>query len=579
MVVSRLIQIKIYSTIISAIPICLVFNLWEGLFDRQRTSSIISVAYLTIFFGLFIFLMFKKRFLQIRIPDVLIVAYSLFAFSRSQLGFNINQLGDILLILIYIYIRFVGRFNYRYLYATVLFSSLTLSFYGYLQYFGILSTFHEDYSITGPFYNPAPYGALTSFFISIMITIVTGNFQKCYRYISLIFICLSIPALILSNSRAAWMACLITTTIIIVSKHKSKIRNFSNLTRSILNIAIFSTFIILVLSFYHLRPNSVKGRIFIWKIASKMIIDNPITGIGYNGIQANYMNYQYEYFRQERGTDTEKSLAGNVVSVYNEPIRIMIEYGLVGFILYVLIIYFVLFRTTTQSAVSLAAKMVILAYIIFGIFSYPNRIFSLQVVLIIAIACLLNEQKRYAKALYTSKFRQIIAKNVFIVISLLLFMAVILFHYSYQHFQYTLKDRPVQISNNLNNLNFIIINDYLLLVNYCIIVKDIAEESLLLEQLNKAIQLSPSSILYRMKGDYLYQKEDYIEAEKAYWKAHYMVPSNLLMQIKLVRLYVRINKITKAKELARSFLQEKAKSNGIDTFVLRREMQQIISDY
>lgn len=579
MVVSKSIQIKIYSTIIAAIPICLVFNLWEGLFDRQRTSSIISVAYLTAFFGLFIFSMIKKRFLQIRIPDVLIVAYSLFAFSRNLVGFNINQLGDIISILIYIYIRFARHFDYRYLYATVLFSSLTLSFYGYLQYFGVLPTFHEDYSITGPFYNPAPYGALICFFISIMTTIATENFQKCYRYTSFIFICFSMPALILSNSRAAWMACLITTTIIIVSKYKIRIRNFSNLKRNILNISIFFIFIILGLSFYHIRPDSVKGRVFIWKIASEMIIANPVTGTGYNGVQANYMNYQYEYFKQEKGNDTEKSLAGNVVSVYNEPIRIMIEYGLVGFILYVLIIYFVLFRTTTLSAISLAAKMVILTYIIFGMFSYPNRVFSLQVVLIIALACLLNEQKRCAKTLYISKFRQIIAKNIFITISLLLFVTVILFHYSYQKFQCILKNRPIEISYNLNNLNFVITNDYLLLVNYCIIVKDIAEENLLLEKLNKAILLSPSSILYRMKGDYLYQKEDYIEAEKAYWKAHYMVPSNLLMQIKLVRLYVRLNKITEAKKLARSFLQEKAKSNGIDTFVLRLEMQQIISDY
>lgn len=579
MVVSNSIQIKICSTIIAAISICLVFNLWEGLFDRQRTSSIISVAYLTVLFGLFIFSIIKKRTLQIRVPDVLIVTYSLFAFSRGLGGFNINQLGDVVLILIYIYVRFAGHFDYRYLYAAVLFSTLTLSFYGYLQYFGVLPTFHEDYSITGPFYNPAPYGALICFFISIMITIATKNVQKYYRYTSLIFICFSMPALILSNSRAAWMTCLIAITIIIVSKYKIRIRNFSNLNKNILNISIFFIFIILSLSLYHIRPDSVKGRIFIWKIASKMIIANPVIGIGYNGVQANYMNYQYEYFKQEKGNDTEKSLAGNVVSVYNEPIRIMIEYGLVGFILYVLIIYFVLFRTTTQSAISQAAKMVIIDYIILGMFSYPNRIFSLQVVLIMALACLLNEQKRCGKSLYISKIRQIIAKYIFITISLLLFVNIILFHYSYQKFQCILKNRSVEISYNLDNLNFIITNDYLLLVNYCIIVKDIAEESSLLEKLNKAILLSPSSILYRMKGDYLYQKENYIEAEEAYWKAHYMVPSNLLMQIKLVRLYIKLNKITEAKELARSFLQERAKSNGIDTFVLRREMQQIISDY
>jgi len=43
MVVNERIEIKIDTFIIAAILVCLVFNLCAGLFDSQRTSSIISV--------------------------------------------------------------------------------------------------------------------------------------------------------------------------------------------------------------------------------------------------------------------------------------------------------------------------------------------------------------------------------------------------------------------------------------------------------------------------------------------------------------------------------------------------------
>lgn len=53
-----------------------------------------------------------------------------------------------------------------------------------------------------------------------------------------------------------------------------------------------------------------------------MIKKTFVTGLGYNSFEANYMNYQGEYFKQGKGDETEKYLAGNVVSAYNEPIRI-----------------------------------------------------------------------------------------------------------------------------------------------------------------------------------------------------------------------------------------------------------------
>lgn len=75
-------------------------------------------------------------------------------------------------------------------------------------------------------------------------------------------------------------------------------------------ISLFAVFILSCLLLYHVRPESVKGRLFIWKVSSEMIKKTFVTGLGYNSFEANYMNYQGEYFKQGKGDETEKYLAG-----------------------------------------------------------------------------------------------------------------------------------------------------------------------------------------------------------------------------------------------------------------------------
>lgn len=580
MVVEEKIGVRIDTIIIAAIFVCLVFNLCSSLFDCQRTSSIISVSYLTALLCICTAFFGTKKTVRIQIPDILLVCYFIFAAFKNDTDFNLNQLGDIIILLLYICIRMTDALDYKFLYVIILCLTVALSFYGYLQCVGVLVVRNKEYLMTGPFYNPAPYGALICFFISIIITVGITIPEKAHKCVSLCVIGFSLPAFVLSASRAAWLASGAVLLFMFLLKNKNKLQQLPRSIGRLCVISLFAAFILSCLLLYHVRPESIKGRLFIWKVSSEMIKKTFVTGLGYNGFEANYMNYQGEYFKQGKGNETEKYLAGNVVSAYNEPIRIMIEYGLIGLFIYMLLAYFVLFRTRQRETVSMAAKMVIFAYILFGLFSYPNRIFSLQVLAVISFACLLNEQKD--KVVYQLRFgfsHRFIIGFLFAFISLGLFFNTIRFHYAYQEFQSLLETDKSNITAELNELEPILSGDYLFLQNYCVLVKDMVEEKTLLEKLDKAISLSPSTILCRMKGDCLYWHNRYEEAELLYWNAYYMLPSNQQARARIAMLYLKQGKRKEAEQLAASILRGRIKSHGFDTFLLRQEMKEILSTH
>ena len=69
-----------------------------------------------------------------------------------------------------------------------------------------------------------------------------------------------------------------------------------------------------------------------------MIKDNPVTGYGSGGFLANYMNYQAEYFA--RDTDSKYAiLAGDVKHPFNEYILLVVNYGLIGFLLFLAFVF------------------------------------------------------------------------------------------------------------------------------------------------------------------------------------------------------------------------------------------------
>jgi hypothetical protein len=465
-------------------------------------------------------------------------------------------------------------------------ASLILSITGYLQYAGLLSTLDENYRVLGPFYNPAPYGCMISVFSSVIVSVLIENkilkLKKTIKYFSLIVFTLSLPVLAFSNSRASWVALIIAILFAFFIKHKNELFKMSLLKKGLLFvIALIVTFSISIF-LYNLRSESIKGRLLIWKVSSKMIEDKPLFGFGNNGFEANYMNYQADFFKSNKGTDEEKKLANNIRMAYNEPLRITVEYGIFGLLLYILVIYLVLIKIKNRNIVSITSKSVLIVIMIFGLFSYPNQIFPLQTVAIIALGCLINTRKLKTLRLNIRPLTIKLLSTSFFILSILFMTIVSDQHRAYNKFQKLvihqnyLRDKNVLVK--LNNLDKALSKDALFLYCYCMILGEKREFFQLMEKMKYLERLAPTSSVYVLKGDCLNEINQYEDAENAYKKAYYMVPSFQLSRTKLAMLYKKQGKNTEAKALAEELLNEKVKFYGFQTYRLHQKLKEILEE-
>src|SRR5438105_10003409 len=76
------------------------------------------------------------------------------------------------------------------------------------------------------------------------------------------------------------------------------------------------------------KSNSSQGRLFIYKIACKILRDNFISGIGWGKFGIVYNQYQAAYFEAGHYTIKELLLADNIRYAYNDYLQLVIETGM-----------------------------------------------------------------------------------------------------------------------------------------------------------------------------------------------------------------------------------------------------------
>lgn len=165
-------------------------------FDCFDVFSVIIVSYVCTLIAIYMLVLYDKRIcVGLQVPDLLFVGYFFWAAMQKHPPLNVNQLGDIAMLLLYLSLRQMKRLNYNVVYLFILTICFVLSGIGYLQYVGILPLPFKEYRVTGPFYNPAPYGAMICILLSVItVVIIRCKGQKYLR--SSCFIALfSIPAI------------------------------------------------------------------------------------------------------------------------------------------------------------------------------------------------------------------------------------------------------------------------------------------------------------------------------------------------------------------------------------------------
>ncbi len=203
------------------------------------------------------------------------------------------------------------------------------------------------FKVNGTFVNP---DHLAGYLVSV-ISFAFGIYKfmpgkegagKLIKYLALITFLACIFILPSLRIRSSWIAVLLGIGVIYLYQkdvRENLNKYFNSLIKkgaAILLLAVITVSTILLL--YKIKPASADGRLFIWKITSRMIKENPIWGIGFDRYGSEYGNYQADYFDDEGGSDYEKFISGNVKQAHNEYIQIWAELGTIGLLIWLGII-------------------------------------------------------------------------------------------------------------------------------------------------------------------------------------------------------------------------------------------------
>ncbi len=210
---------------------------------------------------------------------------------------------------------------------------------GLFQYYSVGGADERIFRITGSSGNPGPLGLFLASLLPLFLGVGFYPYreQKLLRYLSFAIICLIAFILVLTRSRASWLVGFFIGTTFIIYWFRGSNRISIFLKKAVFrwSLLMLTTSIIAFAGYkvYHLKSDSADGRLFIWQTTISMIADAPVFGHGYKTFQRYQKDYQADYFLRHPSDQKNAMLADNSPYAFNEPLQMVAELGLMGFLL------------------------------------------------------------------------------------------------------------------------------------------------------------------------------------------------------------------------------------------------------
>lgn len=494
-------------------------------FGHARTSFIFGTSIMILLTCVSAWNTFRKN-IKPSWPNILyLCVLSLYLIDFKHPGSLFNT-GSFCLLLLYATLICLRQIHYTIIFNSCLCAAVLLAGWGYLQYFKCIPSNSPFFLLTGPFHNPAILAIMLSLLLGIMLNglILFYSSLKKSRFfhvivITAIIFCL--PVLALTYARAACISLFISILYCLYIRFPHPF-----CTKNVIRFGGILLFIVLSAgASYFLKPKSADGRLLIWKVSWRMIKDAPLTGFGKGGFAANYLYYQAEYMKSSASAE-ERKLAGDTHLAFNEPLRITVEHGAVGLLIYLAFIIRMLLPPKESHLVTLACKSLLTGVVTWGLFGYPDQIFPLLTLSVIGIACILNKNEKHVHTTNS-------VKNKVAAITLCCFATFLLsgrlwgqwqpYHNLYTCFKKNTK-RNVGCPNSILQFKDRLKDDIGFCYYYCQSVqKEHPDTDLhMIRFLEKNF---PTPGLLMIKGDCLKKKNQWKEAENAYKLAADMMPS------------------------------------------------------
>ena len=503
---------------------------------------------------------FKRNIsLNFNLTDIAVLFFCIYVFIRDIQSTGLTaerSLQYSLLALLYLIVKTSEKNPIKAIAIGILLCGVIQSIVAYLQLGGIISSHHNAFACTGSFSNPALLGCIVAVSIAVAVSELKLK-SNAVCWVLVVCIAYMLPVLILSDSRASWVAFGIGVTIILLREWRLK--------RFWKMIVVGVVAMMVAIPLYNHKPVSADARVLIWKVCGNISKENTLTGAGTDAVRREYMHYQADYF-QNGGTEKERIITANNNYAFNELLDILCSYGVIGVILFlsVVVTYF------ACNGIGGTPSVGVMCILVFGMFSYP---FSNIVTL--TIFTLLLAMEKGKTVLY---LRHKCAKYITVIIVVALLSVAGVKWWEFKRFDDALKEYCWEISekeyvkSNFHNIK----NEPMLVSRYGRLLYETGNYAEAIPILDRMRELQASPEVYYDLGKCYEKTAEYDNAERCYKMVSYMLPAYITPQYKLLKLYKLSNQDVKAIETAQYMLGMPLKKETSESERMKIEAKRII---
>lgn len=458
---------------------------------------------------------------------------------------------------LYLFVRCSSRADVRLLLACVMIGGLLQCLYAGLQGIGLFPSLHDAFPMTGSFLNPAPLaGYLTVLACMAAATLFLGCLRGKRRKMVWGIMIVFVSFVLLLNSRAALFALIVVAVGLGYSRLESK-------RKKLYAVILIVGLSLSLYGLYQVREVSANGRLFIWKNTCEMIKDHPFTGVGIDRFKAEFSVYQAQYHRLQKEVP-EKYYDGNTFLVFNEYLRAVAE---TGFLLPLLFLFpiGVVYSSRNRSPECRAAVSGIAGILVFGCFSYPFSVFTLEVLTVLLLGIIGRESRVVYSWNRVKCFEMMIAGTTVACIAFTLYglKAVSVWNaheQKYEEYAFWFRD----------NITFV--------RRHCHETLERGDTVQALCILDKAINRIPVAGFYQQRARLYVETGDCQKAENDYLFLRYLAPTSWDTVLELARLYRKMGRNKEALDLLEPYTKISPKEKTLEQKAVLLEMRELYSE-
>lgn len=303
--------------------------------DAFELPKLVWISFISIFLIAYFLLNSKKEIhfkeKKFLLPLFLLLFWNVICFSKAINIFEsiTRILQFFLLFVFYIFAtEIIEKEDTEKIIKFILFTSILVSFYGFLQLAGI------DFIKWSIKKSPLSTMGRRNFAAEFLVVIIPYTFalillskKRVEKFLYSFMFLLFFTHLILTFTRASYLGFFFSLGIFLFLLNKIKLPEVKK-------VMLILFFLFSLTSFSKtFERGSVKSRILIWKTTFEIIKKNPLMGVGPGNFKINYLKYCTEK------KDVLTPVKENVENVHNDFLEITAETGIIGLLLFIFLLF------------------------------------------------------------------------------------------------------------------------------------------------------------------------------------------------------------------------------------------------